>query len=119
MDIGAMKQDLTRCLAALPPGMINPRAVAEWIGKHKPNLEALIPDIIELLKPHVMAGAVESMTGTLDTDEIEHACIEVLLTFGMNIDPGVQLCPTCNLALTWPIGMHPDKRCRCDQAVAG
>lgn len=85
MDIGAMKSDLTKCLAALPPGMINPRAVAEWIGKHKPNLEVIIPDVIEILKPHVMAGVMESAMGTLDADEVERACIEVLLTFGMEL----------------------------------
>ena len=85
MDIGAMKQDLSRCLGMLPKGMINPIAIAEWIGKHRDGLQALIPDIIETLKPHVMAGVMEATCGALDTDEIEQACIEVLLSYGVSV----------------------------------
>jgi hypothetical protein len=85
MDIGAMKTDLARCLAMLPPGMVNPPAIAEWIGKHREKLQDMIPDVIEILKPHVMAGVMEATCGALDTDEVERACIETLLSFGVSI----------------------------------
>lgn len=85
MDIGAMKEDLTRCLNLLPKGMINPVAVAEWIGKWRPKLEELIPGIIETLSRHVRVGMFDAAMGQLDTEEVERACIEVLLSFGMNI----------------------------------
>lgn len=86
MDIGAMKRDLTICLAALPPGMVNPPAIAKWIQQHRPALEKMIPDVIELLKPHVMAGMMEAATGMVDTDEIEQACIETLLAYGVHVE---------------------------------
>ena len=89
MDIGAMKSDLKVCLDALPQGMVNPPAIAQWIQKHRAKLEKIVPDIIETLKPHVMAGMMEAATGMLDTDEIEQACIETLLAYGVNIEtPG-------------------------------
>ena len=85
MDIGALKKDLSLCLAALPPGMVNPPAIAVWITKHRPTLELIIPDVIETLKPHVMSGLMESATGILDSEEIEKACIETLLAYGVSI----------------------------------
>ncbi len=85
MDIGAMKKDLRLCLDALPKGMVNPVAVAEWLTRHRPQLEAIIPDVIEMMKPHVMAGMMEAATGLVDTEEIERACIEVLSSYGVDV----------------------------------
>lgn len=86
MDISAMKKDLKRCLDSLPPGMIDTQGVVRWVLKNKPNLEVLIPQIIEILKPHFMAGAMESAMGVLPTSEVEEACIEVLMSYGINVD---------------------------------
>ena len=80
-----MKHDLAYCLSKLPNGMVNPPAIAEWIGKHRDKLQDMIPDVIEILKPHVMAGMMEAATGMLDTEELERACIEVLLSFGVGV----------------------------------
>ena len=83
MDISAMKHDLNACLQKLPPGMVNARKVGEWLQANRPMLEKLIPAFIEKLKPHIAAAAMEGAMGVLDTEEINRACIECLVTFGM------------------------------------
>lgn len=85
MDIGAMKKDLRAALDALPKGMVNPTAVAVWLQKNRASLETVIPEILERMKPHVMAGMFESATGALDTEELEAACVETLLSFGVDV----------------------------------
>ena len=85
MDTSALKEDLHKALDRLPQGMINEAEVANWINKWRPKLEAIVPDIIELLKRHVMAAMFEAgMTGGDSIkDEIEAACIEVLMSRGL------------------------------------
>jgi len=85
MDIGAMKQDLRLCLDSLPKGMVNPQAVAVWLNAHRKDLETVIPAILDRMKPHVMAGMMEAATGMADMDEVERACIEVLLSYGVEV----------------------------------
>jgi hypothetical protein len=86
MDIGAMKADLKKALDSLPKGMINPRAVAVWLNGNRKQLETIVPDIIELMKPHLMAGVMEASMGVLDQNEIEEACVSVLLTYGVAVN---------------------------------
>jgi hypothetical protein len=85
MDIGALKQDLRRSLDLLPKEMVNPVAVGKWLQQHRAKLELIIPSILEAMKPHVMAGMMEAATGMADMDEIERACIEVLLSYGVEV----------------------------------
>ena len=83
MDISAMKADLSGCLGQIPKGMIDAGKVGEWLKVNRPVLEKLIPVFIERLKPHIAAGAMEGAMGVLDTAEVERACIETLVEFGM------------------------------------
>lgn len=81
MDYGALKKDIHKALSLLPPGLVDIKAVAERILQFKPQLDGVVPQMVEMLKPHLMAGMMEAGMGYLDKDELEREVLQAVVEF--------------------------------------
>jgi hypothetical protein len=85
MDFDAFERDLEVALTALPDGLIDLRAAAERILKFRPQLEKVVPIMLDMMKPHLGAIMMEAGMGILDKEELEKSAVKALFAVGVTV----------------------------------
>jgi hypothetical protein len=89
MDMEALARDLHRALDSLPEGFVDLEAIARRIVAYRSKLENVVPDMIEILKPHIGAGMVEASMGLFNDEakrELELTVLKVFAERGVRVD---------------------------------
>jgi len=87
MDFVALETDVTTALKRLPPDMLS--VISKTILTNFAVLTKELPNLIEELKPHIMAGMVEMSCSMLDMKELEATLLKCLGKFGVDMPPMV------------------------------
>lgn len=87
-DMDALKRDLQQAIGFLPKEVIQSLGdTAQTIAvKYRDHLGAVLPKVMELLKPHVMALGMEHAMGVLDVKELEACVLASIAANGVNIN---------------------------------
>lgn len=83
MDFEALDRDAVVALRMLPEELL--RVIPLVVLRHKDQLGTVLPQMFEVLKPHVMAGMTEGAMGILDKDAMEATLMRALATVGVDV----------------------------------
>ena len=83
MDMPSLRTDVDQALRALPKEVVC--VVIGLLMKYQSELTSIIPTLIPLLKPHVMAGVIEHQVGVLTLSEVSEALTPVLNAYLMDV----------------------------------
>ena len=87
MDFGVFQEDLKKALRKLPPELVNiiGNTLVGLVKTYHESLGEVFPALIEDLKPHLGAIAMEQAMGYLDTDGLEKSVMNVLADLGIKV----------------------------------
>jgi hypothetical protein len=88
-DMDALRRDLSQAISYLPREVVQALGdTAQTIAvKYRDHLGDVLPKVLELLKPHVMALGMEHAMGVLDVKELEATVLASIAANGVNIGP--------------------------------
>ena len=89
MDIDRAKEDMRAALKLLPPDAL--ARIGGVLVDHLDGIAAVLPEIIDHLKPHLLSGMLEAGAGMLDMDALEKAWWSLADEFGWK--PKIPLLP--------------------------
>ncbi len=76
MDMNMLERDVEKALELLPHGLV--MGVLGSIVQHYQTLVSIFPTLVELLKPHIMAGTLEHQAGLMSMPELSATLMPVL-----------------------------------------